>query len=133
MTMTMIKKLVMATFVGAILAGAGLAYAGSVSTQQVTIGTTGGMDYGKGALRVARNSADSTQYIGCSRYAYDTGSTSIVCYANDANGNYRSCSTGNAEMLRVAETLNPAAYLYFVVNADGTCDRVITTLVSYNL
>ncbi len=131
--MTTVKKLVLAAFFGSFLIGAGLAYAGSVSTQQVSISTTNGLDSAKGALRPVRNSADSTQYIGCSRYAYDTGSNSIVCYANDANNNYRSCSASSDAMLRVAETLNPAAYLFFAVNTDGSCDRVITTLTSYNL
>jgi hypothetical protein len=131
--MTTMKKVVLAAFFGSFLIGAGIASAGSVGNTQVSIFTTNGLDAAKGTLRAVRNSADSTQYIGCSRYAYDTGSTSIVCYANDANGNYRSCSTGNDQMLRVAETLNPAAYLYFVVNTDGSCDRVITTLTSYNL
>jgi hypothetical protein len=131
--MTTMKKVVLAAFFGSFLLGAGIASAGSVGNTQVQITTTNGLDAAKGTLRAVRNSADSTQYIGCSRYAYDTGSTSIVCYANDANGNYRSCSTGNDQMLRVAETLNPAAYLYFVVNTDGSCDRVITTLTSYNL
>jgi hypothetical protein len=133
MTMTMMKKLAVATFLGSILAGAGLAHAGLVGNTQVTISTTNGLDSANGALRAVRNSADGTQYIGCSRYAYDTGSTSIICYARDAAGTYRSCSTGDDQMLRVAETLNPASYLYFVVNTDGTCDRVITTLTSYNL
>jgi hypothetical protein len=133
MTMTMTKKLAVATFLGSILAGAGLAHAGLVGNTQVTISTTGGLDSANGMFRATRNSADANQYIGCSRYAYDTGSTSIVCYAQNAAGTYKSCNTGNDQMLRVAETLNPAAYLYFVVNTDGTCDRVITTLTSYNL
>ena len=81
----------------------------------------------------ARNSADGTQYIGCSRYAYDTGSTSITCYAQSASGAYKSCYTSNDQMIRVAETLNSAGYLMFAVNADGSCDRVISALVSFNL
>jgi hypothetical protein len=128
--------LVLGVFLGALLLGAGVtrvARAGLVDSTQVSIFTTGGLDSANGALRAARNSADGTQYIGCSRYAYDTGSNSIVCYAMSSAGVYRSCFTGNDAMLRVAETLNPAAYLYFVVNGDGSCNRVITVLASFDL
>jgi len=131
--MTIMKKLMLATFIGSLLAGAGAAYAGSVDNTVVTFGTTSGLPYAKGTLRAVRNSSDSTQYIGCSRYAYDTGSSSIVCYAMRSDGSSRSCQTSNDQMMRVAETLNPAAYLYFVVNSDGSCNRVITALSSDDL
>jgi hypothetical protein len=131
------KRLLAAVMLGGVLMGAGVATkvarAGSVSNTDVTIFTIDGLDAAKGVLRAARNSSDSIQYIGCSRYAYDSGSDSIVCYAKDELNNYKSCHTGTDSMLRVAETLNPAAYLFFAVNSDGTCDRVITTLTSYNL
>ena len=44
-----------------------------------------------------------------------------------------SCTTTDANMLKVVQTLNPASYLYFVANTDGTCDRIITTNTSSNL
>ncbi len=113
----------------------GATHAGLVDNTQVSIWTDGssGLQSANGVLRAARNSADSTQFIGCSRYAYDTGSDSIVCSAQNASGTYLSCYTSSSNMLRVAETLSSAAYLYFVVNTDGTCDRVITMLGSYNM
>lgn len=118
---------------GASLLATGVALAGSSSNQQVVVGTTGGLLYAKGTFRPVRNSADSTQYIGCSIYAYDSGSRSIACYATDAVGNYRNCSTSDPGMVQVAASLNPASYLYFVVNADGSCNRVISVNASYNL
>lgn len=119
-----IASLVIASF-----AIAGTAAAGLVGNTQVTVvsGTSG-----KGALTAVRNSADSVQYIGCSRYSYSSGSTSAICYARDSSYNYISCSTSNPEHLQVIDSLNPAAYLYFTVNGS-TCDSVITTLTSYNL
>jgi hypothetical protein len=113
----------------------GAAVAGSSSNNQVTVWTdaTSGLPAANGTLRAVRNSPDSTQYIGCSIYAYDTGSTSIVCYAMTATGTYRSCWSSNPEMIRVAQTLNPASYLFFEVNSDGSCDRVISSQVSFNL
>jgi hypothetical protein len=131
--MTMTKKLVGVTFLGAILAGVGLAHAGVVSNQQVMIWSSGGLDAANGALLPSRNSSDGNQYIGCSRYAYDSGGSSIICYARDASGAYKSCSTGQDQMLRAAETLNPAGYLYFVVNPDGTCSSVVTVTASFFL
>ena len=78
------KRLAVATFLGAILAGAGLAHAGLVSNQQVMIRTSDGLDAANGALQPTRNSSDGGQYIGCSRYAYESGGSSIICYARDA-------------------------------------------------
>ena len=127
------KLVVLGVFLAAALCWAGLAQAGLVGGQTVSIFQTDGLESANGTFKSARNSADTTQYIGCSRYAYDTGSNSITCYARNAAGTYRSCSTGNENMLRVAETLNPSAYLFFVVNADGSCDRVISVNASYNL
>jgi hypothetical protein len=125
-------------FLGAILASsllaAGVTHAGLVGNNPVNIWTDGsGLQSANGTLRDARNSADSLQYIGCSRYAYDTGSNSIVCYARTATGAYLSCQTSDANMISVAESLGSNAYLYFVVNADGwSCDRVIAVRASYN-
>lgn len=128
-------KAAIATLLTATLVTAGTAHAGLVGNQPVTIWTDGsGQPSANGALRDARFSADATQYIGCSRYAYDSGSNMIVCYARTATGAYLSCQTSDPGMVRVAETLNSAAYLYFVVNPDGySCDRVISVLASFHL
>ena len=112
---------------------AGSVAAGSVSNQTVNVWTSGSVTYGNGVLRAARYSSDSVQYIGCSRYAYESGSNSITCYAKAANGDYVSCWTGDDNMLRSAETLNSAGYLYIGANADGECNRVITVTASYDI
>jgi hypothetical protein len=129
------KTLVKALLVCGTLLASGVTYAGMAGGQQVSIWTDGsGLQNANGTLRNVRESADSLQYIGCSRYAYDSGSNLIVCYARSSTGAYLSCQTSDPGMVRVAETLNPASYLYFVVNADGySCDRVITVAASYNL
>jgi hypothetical protein len=129
------KPLIAALLVCGTLLATGVTHAGLVGYNPVNIWTDGsGLQSANGTLRDARNSSDSVQYIGCSRYAYDTGSNSIVCYARTASGTYLSCQTANAGMVRVAETLNPASYLYFVVNSDGySCNRVIAVAASYNL
>ena len=125
------KKLVL---VLGVVAGATAAFAGSSGVQDVSIWTDGaGQLSANGTLRDARHSTDTRQYIGCSLYAYDSGSYSAICYAYSASGQYASCSTNDANMLKVVETLNPASYLYFAVNADGSCDRVISVNASFNL
>jgi hypothetical protein len=131
--MSILRKTISRVAAVGVLLTAGAAVAGSVSNQTVAFSTTGGLLDAKGTFKPVRNSADAVQFIGCSRYAYDTGSTSIVCMATNAAGQSRSCQTSNNEMLRVAENLNPASYLYFVINADGSCDRVIATNYSFNL
>ena len=128
------NKLVKALGVCGILLVGGITYAGSSSSQVVSIWTdSAGLQNANGTLKATRDSADATQYIGCSRYAYDTGSNFVICYARSAAGAYQSCQTSDASMMRVAETLNPASYLYFVTNTDGTCDRVITVAASFDL
>jgi len=129
------KSLFAALLVCGTLLATDTTHAGSVDNTQVNIWTDGftGLQSANGTLRAARNSADSTQYIGCSRYSYDNGSNSIVCYARSSTGAYLSCSTSDAGMVRVAESLSSAGYLYFVANTDGSCDRVISVLASFNL
>lgn len=125
------KKLIFAV---ALVAGATTAVAGMVGGNQVIISTdSSGQLEAKGTFYSVRNSSDTVQYIGCSLYAYDTGSHSATCYARSATAEYVSCHTSDANMLSVVKTLNPASYLYFVVNANGSCDRVITVNASYNL
>ncbi|MFL5356440.1 hypothetical protein [Archangium sp.] len=124
------KKLIFVS----LLAVTTAAVAGSNGGQQVSVWTDSyGQLNANGTFKSARNSADSQQYIGCSLYAYDTGSFSATCYAYSATGQYASCFTSDADMLKVVQTLNPASYLYFVVNSDGSCDRVISVNASYNL
>jgi hypothetical protein len=127
--MTM-KKLIFVS----LLAVTTAAVAGSSDNTQVGVWTDSyGQLNANGTFKSVRNSADSQQYIGCSLYAYDTGSYSATCYAYSATGQYASCYTSDANMLKVVQTLNPASYLYFVVNSDGSCDRVISVNASYGL
>jgi hypothetical protein len=125
------KKLI---FAATLVAGVTTAVAGMSGGQQVNIWTdSNGLLNANGTFQNTRHSADSVQYIGCSLYAYDSGGYSATCYARSASAQYTSCFTTDANMLKVVQTLNPASYLYFVVNADGSCDRVISVNASYNL
>ncbi len=118
----------------AVVLASTVSMAGSVDNTPVNIWTdTNGELNAQGTFRAVRNSASTSEYIGCSLYAYDTTSFSATCYAYSASGQYASCYTSDANMLKVVATLNPASYLYFVVNSDGSCDRVISVNASFGL
>lgn len=114
---------------------AGSALAGAVSNVPVTFFTeSNGQLSVKGNLRTVRNTADTVQYIGCSIYAYASGSYSIVCTSRDATGQTRNCQTGDANMIKQAQSINPASYIYFSLKPDGvTCDRLIVVNESFNM
>ena len=129
-----LRKLALIATFAALAVGAGLAHAGSVSNQTVGFSTTStGLEAASGGVRATRNSADTVQYIGCVRYTYDTGSNSALCYAKNAAGTLKQCTTNDPNMMRAAELMNSMSFLSFAINADGTCDRVIVTNTSFNL
>ena len=113
--------------------GAGLAHARAVSPGQPLISTAGGLDAASGSVQVTRDSAAGVSYIGCVRYADVSGSRAALCYARDAAGTVKQCSTRAPSMVSAAETLNSTSFLSFVVNTDGSCERVIVTNTSFNL
>lgn len=121
-----------ALFAASLLCASGV-NAGSSSTTQVQFFETNGLKSAKGVLSVARYSSDRTQYIGCSIYSYDSGGHSLNCNARLASGDVLGCHSGDENMIAVARNLNPASYLYFVVNSNGSCDRVISVNASYNI
>jgi hypothetical protein len=82
-------------------------------------------------LRGARFSADSVQYIGCSRTAWGDGSSVFSCYARDATGANRVCQTTDPNMIRSGQAQSPTSHLHFTIGTDGsTCERVHTNSYS---
>jgi hypothetical protein len=126
------KRKLLGALVGVAVAlvAAESAVAGSSSLSPVVLGTVNGLQTAKGSLRDARDSADNVQFIGCSVYAYDSNpeSHTTVCTAKDAAGTFRACGADSAEMRQLAAdataSLNAASYVYFVINADGSCAQV---------
>ena len=80
-----------------------------------------GSRFAVGTLSDARASADGVQYIGC----YHNTSNNASCYATNASGLSRSCSTSNAAHLTVIRSITPESYIYFVWNTDGTCNYIL--------
>jgi hypothetical protein len=73
----------------------------------------------QGALADARASADATQMIGCWT-AQDMG----ICYAVDAAGKSRGCTTHDPAQLAVLRSLTSESMLYINWNPYGTCTGV---------
>ncbi|MBP6749282.1 MAG: hypothetical protein KA144_06550 [Xanthomonadaceae bacterium] len=78
-----------------------------------------------GTLVGARRSADTVQRLGCT-----LKSDNAVCYATNAAGVYRSCTTTDAALMAVARSISSESYLWFVWNAAGTCTSITVGLGS---
>jgi hypothetical protein len=118
-------------FVTGGLFSAGVARAGGADNMPVTFYTSGGLQGAKGVMRAVRATPDSTQWIGCTRYSYASGSNYVLCQARDANGVMRTCTSTLPAMEEAAEFLGSAAYLDFRIASDGTnCHRLGVTVDS---
>src|SRR5262249_34011982 len=110
----MMKKILIGSLALAILAiAAGASFAGARYPSGVAV--IPGSSWAGGVVGDARRSADSSQYIGCSVWAYPNGvgSSSTSCFAMDAYGNYAYCYTGSAEVARAVEGMTSDSYVSF--------------------
>jgi len=125
-----------ATLVGAVLAISGVTYAGLISINPVEIFTepSTGTLAAHGSMRDARNSPDSSSYIGCWQWGFSGNPTMALCLALDAQGNFFACQTTEPQQVAVAASLNSASFASFVVAQDGfTCARVEVNQYSADL
>jgi hypothetical protein len=102
----------------ALVAASGTAAAGQRLVLPVNINDTS--RYANGTIADARGSADSQQWLGC---LYNTSIG--ICYAANATGVSRSCSTSNPDLLNIIRSLTPESYIYFQWNTDGTCNYIL--------
>lgn len=112
------------TFVATLAAAGLIAVAATASAglrwgYQVSISDTS--RYALGDLSATRGTADGVQYIGCYHNTSNNGS----CYATNAAGLSRSCSTSNPAHLAVIRSIASESYLYFQWNTDGTCNYIL--------
>jgi hypothetical protein len=99
--------------------------AGAKSNSQVIVNAT--QRYAQGDLGAAHNSADSTQYIGCSIIFWGPGSglaNQAICTARSAANVYLSCSTTNADFIAMAGEIKGDSFLFFSVDAAGLCNQL---------
>jgi hypothetical protein len=104
--------------------GSNLANAGAKSSAPVTVNPS----TASGSLGGARNSANSTEYIGCSTSWSATQGATVTCSGRDAGNESFSCSTDDPGALEAARSINGDSYLHVVWNALGQC----TYLAVYN-
>jgi hypothetical protein len=88
-----------------------------------------------GSLGSARNSADLTQYIGCTVYTFSNGSATMTCTARDSTAVTRSCSTNNTMapgMVEAARHITTDSYIFFKWGPGGECTELHITNNSYH-
>jgi hypothetical protein len=108
------------------------ASAGLALPRTVSIWTDSGVMKASGSLAAVRASGESNSYIGCETFlntgaaAAAAGRTLLtVCYASDANFNYRSCANwNNAALAQLVQSANSTSNIFFQVNSDNTCGSV---------
>ena len=80
----------------------------------------------------ARNSSDSTQYIGCYFEGYTSGSQYILCFANNSSGTYGSCTSSDPRLMALGPKPSPPdSLLEFSWNSSGACTFLEVANVSY--
>lgn len=75
--------------------------------------------YAQGSINDARSSADNMQVIGCY-----TGEYHGLCYAVDAAGLARGCSTRDPEQLAVLRSISSDSIIVFYWDKEGICSHV---------
>lgn len=98
------------------------AFAGMKSQQQVVINDDKSSAWGD--LGWARNSANTTEYIGC--HIIGSGNEGMgVCTARNAAGVTRSCTTQVSAYLYTITAINSDSFVQFKWNSSGNCTMVI--------
>lgn len=88
-----------------------------------------------GSMGAARNSADNTQYIGCSLEWTAGGGITGQCKARAAAGQELECSIHNPSswILQTLGTITPDSLIRFHVFAGGECDRLSVSNYSWDM
>ncbi|MCP4136738.1 MAG: hypothetical protein GY754_37560 [bacterium] len=131
----MIKKILGLGILTVVVLSAGYLFAGYALTNQVYVNNTASSPYAHGALQAARNSSDTTQYIGCYNYTL-TGTPGAACIARDSSGNTIIGSTTNADLIETIRSASgTSAYVYFRLSSSSSSelDYVYTNNFSYNI
>lgn len=117
-------KVLFALAFAAVLATGNPALAGYKSVWPVVVSLSA--RYAQGSLGSARNSADSSQYIGCTLHP-----GFIYCGAVDANRNFLSCTSSAPSFVSLVQSLGDEGALYFAADASGNCTSLLVYTYSY--
>lgn len=112
------KPFVRIAVLGMLVVTTSVAFAGRRAVYPVTVNDPGKAAYG--TMADARGSTDGVQHIGCYHNA-----TAAGCYATNAAGLARGCTTSDAGMMETIRHVTPESYIYFQWNADATCNYVL--------
>ena len=108
------------------------ANAGYHYSTPITVGTGGAY----GAVRSARTSSDSKQFIGCAAFgAVNSTSTYVACSAEDSAGHSLYCATYNPSFYvwEAAMSVNEASMIIFNVDSSYNCTYIYVSNSSTNL
>jgi hypothetical protein len=97
----------------------GSACAGEKDPAQVMVTTY----WSSGSVGSARNSADTTQYIGCQMVIWN-GSVSFECFARNASGAWGSCYSSNPAFFPVVQSIGPSSFIAWDNDANGNCTQL---------
>jgi hypothetical protein len=101
------------------------AWAGAVSTFEVSIYDYANIRYAKGSLVSARYSADNTQTIGCRILLYPNQPATTSCYARDGVGNYVMCHSTDPGRVDELQGMTDSSYVYFITDlTTGNCNYI---------
>jgi hypothetical protein len=118
------------------LAAQTAAYAGYSYPSTVGVyNASGGGGTASGAVRPARYSSDSTQYITCGIASDAVSSAYVSCSARDSAGASLYCytSTPSTVALNALSSVNDTSFIYFQVNSAGNCTYLSISNGSNNL
>jgi hypothetical protein len=93
--------------------------------------------YAVGTLGAARNSADTVQYISCSRTASVSGGNNVSCAARNADATPITVSCFVTDPAQVAalspalEAMNGDSRVYFYWDSAGRCTNIVVQNSSY--
>jgi hypothetical protein len=99
----------------------GIAWGGAKLTYNVSISTSS--QTASGAIGTVRNSADTSQYIGCYTGTNTSGSWGY-CAAHNTGTTYASCQTTNGAMINTMRSLTDGSYVWFAWDDSGECTQI---------
>ena len=117
------KFAIVATLVAG-LAAQTAAYAGYSYPSTVSVyNSSSGGGSASGAIRPARYSSDSTQYISCTIASDAVSSTYVSCSARNSAGASLYCytTTPSTAALHALASVSDTSFIYFQVNSAGKC------------
>lgn len=109
-------------------------WAGTVSTENVSIASNENVSWASGNLVDARDSADNEQNIGCIAHTLSSYSWT-TCFATDSTNRKLFCGSGDWKFLEVLRGMTDSSRIFFVTgnNGDTACRHIQISNNSDNL